>query len=495
MSRTNTYTTILLVCGRVADMNRGPRNLLILVVVVIVAALFLWNKGGTSNPIATAQLQCPNCNVIIIGVDTLRADHVHAFGYPLETTPNIDALASKGYSFTDAISASNWTVPSFMSIMTGVYPSVHKVVNKYVEYDPKDPKKQILSNLGQLSPQIQTLAQAMKGAGYATGGFTGDAGVSGSFGYKQGFDVYTDEKTFGGLQNSEGHALTWLDSLGKGQKFFMFFHGYDLHGQFNLATSSRVFVPQNYKGSYTGSPAEEAKLREAQLAGPISLTTADAAFWTGLYDSKIHEADAQVGDFIAQLKTRGLLGNTIIVVVADHGEEFYEHGGIDHGQSLYDELVHVPLIIDVPNAAGGKMIPAQISTMDVGPTLFGILGISADKTFADQQLGKNLLPYMAGQESTGRDVFIETDYRDFTHQRAVRTADGWKYIITLESGKEQLYDLNTDPAEKNNLITANAQKASTLKQELEAHVKTDLGSTLAAPASTGCLPVYKGECQ
>ena len=474
--------------------NMVKRNKRILFIVSLVACIVIgWLFFRTSAPLAdTKNLSCSDCNVIIIGVDTLRADHVHALGYPLETTPAIDALAKKGFTFSQAISASNWTVPAFMSIFTGVYPSIHKVVNKYTVYTKT---QQTISNLHALSPQIQTLAQAMKSAGYATGGFTGDAGVGHAFGDGQGFDVYTDEQTFGGFDNSAGHALSWLNSLGKKQKFFMFFHGYDLHGEFNLPEQERIFVPASYRGPYTGTPQEEATLREQQLVQPLSLTPQDVSFWKGLYDSKLHAADAGLSTFLAQLDSRGLLNNTIIVLVADHGEEIYEHGGIDHGQSLYDELIHVPLIIDVPGASEGKVINAQVSTMDIAPTVLSLVGIKTDPVFASQLEGKNLVPFMTGDTTAGHDVFIETDYRDFTHKRAVRTADGWVYIITLENGKEELYNLNVDPGEKQNLIVQDTTKAGTLRNELRQHIQNDLKANPDTVYTTGCLPVYPTECQ
>ena len=451
-------------------------------------ALFKGSPSSSADP-----LSCKDCNVIIIGVDTQRADHVHAFGYPKETTPHIDALARQGWSFTNAISPSNWTVPSFMSMMTGLYPSQHKVVNKYVVFNAKEQK---ISNLKELSPRVETLAEALKKNSYSTGGFTGDAGVGHAFGYSQGFDTYTDEQAFGGFATSSVHALSWLDSLPKNQKFFMFLHGYDLHGQSGLSANDRIFVPHDYKGPYTGTPQEEAALREAQLTpAGIKLTDADAAFWTGLYDSKLHAADARLGEFLAELDRRGLTGKTIIVLVADHGEEYNEHGGIDHGQSLYDELVHVPIIIKMPNSTGGQTIPAQVSTMDVAPTVFQLLGISPDSTFAEQQKGESLVAYLSGEKTAGRDVFLETDYRDFLHERAVRTADGWKYIRNFANGKEELYDLNTDAAEKNNLISSHAAKATELKNALFGHIENDLHADPSAHFDVGCLPVYPTECK
>lgn len=459
-------------------------------VTLLVVLLGLSVIQGVQIP-SQSGISCADCNVIIVGIDTLRADRVHAFGYKNATTPNLDALASKSLSFTNAISASSWTVPSFMSIMTGVYPSAHKVVNKYVVFNAQE---QTLSNLEALSPEIMTLAEVMKEAGYATGGFTGDAGVSGQFGYKQGFDVYTDEKAFGGLNNSAGHALSWLDGLSKGTKFFMFYHGYDLHGQFDISKDKQLFVPKNYAGPYTGSALEEATLREDQLAGPLSFTASDIEFWSGLYDSKIHAADAEFGDFLKELEKRGLLEKTIIIVLSDHGEEYFEHEGIDHGQSLYDELVRVPLIVHVPDSAGGQKISAQVSTMDVAPTLFQILNLTPDSKFTAQQQGRSLVPYFS-EASSGHDVFIETDYRDFIHLRGIRTADGWKYIFNFVNGAEQLYDLKADPVEKNNLVGSNPAKAADLKTKLFAHIRDDLDADPSIRFDVGCLPVYPTECK
>lgn len=446
-----------------------------------------------AKPPERAAFSCEGCNVIVIGVDTLRADHVGAMGYERDTTPALDALATKGYLFTNAISASSWTVPAFMAAFTGQYPSVTGVVNKFTVFT-KDEQK--LTNLKELSPNTETLAQVMQKNGYATGGFTGDAGVSGKFGYRQGYDAYTDETTFGGLENSEAHALAWLDQIG-GKKFFMFFHGYDLHGQFNIPAGYQSrYQPEGYAGPYQGTAKEEEKLREDQLSAPLAYTDADAAFWTAWYDGKLHDADARLQGFLDELSSRGLLDKTVIVLMSDHGEEFFDHGGFDHGLSLYDELVHVPFLIVVPGAEGGKTIPAQVSTMDLAPTIFDIVGVDPDQAMKKQLAGReSLVPYLANPSKKGYDVFAETDYRDFTHKRSVRTADGWKYILTLESGNEELYNLADDPREKHNLASEEPLKASALRRILRSHIEKDLGADPDAPVSRGCLPVYNGECQ
>jgi len=461
-------------------------RIVLLVIVLLLAA------GAGIYTLWPARLHCPECNVLIIGIDTLRADRLHAFGYSRETTPTLDALAANGVSFTNAISASSWTVPSFMSIMTGVYPSVHEVTNKFSVFTATEQK---FSGLSELAPDITTLAEVLKRSGYATGGFAAAPDVSAKFGYGKGFDEFVQSGLFGKMASSSGPAFAWLDSLPKRQKFFMFFHGYDAHGYTELSQDERVFVPSGYDGLYTGSRREATALRQEQLTQPLTLTPEDVAFWNGLYDSKIRKADAEVAALLDELRKRGVLDNTLVIVLSDHGEEFYEHGGTDHGLTLYDELIRVPLIINIPRGTRGLKIPAQVSTMDVAPTIFDILDITPGETFSRQQQGKSLLPYFAGTADAGRDVFVETDYRDFTHKRGIRTADGWKLIVTMETGTEELYNLTNDPKEATDLARKLPQKTAELRGKLDAHLRDDLSADLSKTYTTGCLPVYKGECE
>ncbi len=233
-----------------------------------------------------------------------------------------------------------------MSIFTGLYPSEHKVVNKFSTFT-KDTKT--FSHLKELSPNVQTIAEVLKANGYVTGGFTGDAGVHSQFGYNQGFDVFTDEVPFGSMENSADHAREWL-SKNKDNKFFMFLHGYDSHGQFKVPEGyDGQFLPKGYEGIYKGTTEEQRVLREKGLAdGSLNLSEQDVAFWRGWYDSKIRDADDRFARFWIEFERMGVKNKTVVVVVSDHGTEFYEHKRFDHGFSLYDELVHVPMVFVVP---------------------------------------------------------------------------------------------------------------------------------------------------
>ncbi|MBI3379909.1 sulfatase-like hydrolase/transferase, partial [Candidatus Gottesmanbacteria bacterium] len=231
--------------------------------------------------------------MILISFDGLQAKYLHEYGYPLSTTPNLDGFLDKSYLFLKAKSAAPWTVPSHMSVMTSMYPSEHKVVNKFTQYD-SETKKGVTSNLNKLTPNAITLAQVLKQNGYTTGGFTGDAGVTGIFGFNQGFDTYFDKQTFGGFDQSVPRALEWLKK-NKDKRFFMFLHGYDVHGQHApVGGFDYRYVEKPYKGKYTGSPKEQGTLREEGLKnGVLNLSAEDIKFWRAVYDEKINRVDTE----------------------------------------------------------------------------------------------------------------------------------------------------------------------------------------------------------
>lgn len=472
--------------ARILPMTKsGILQVIAVSLLLLLGVLALYERGAGVSQTAL----CRDCNVIIIAFDALGASRVSLFGNENETTPTLDALLKKGTSFGNAVSPAPWTVPSFMSIFTGLYPSEHKVVNKFSVFTKEE---QVVSNLTRLSPQVETLAEAFRASGYATAGFTGDAGVGAQFGYGKGFDVYTDEKTFGSMQNAASHALPWL-LQNKDKKFFLFLHGYDDHGQSDMPTTGR-FIPKNYEGLYKGTAKEQSTLREEGLAGKIKVTAADAAFWSGWYDSKIRDADDRFARFLEQYDKLGIKNKTIIVLISDHGTEAFEHGRIDHGFSLYDELERALLGFIVPGLPSRGIISDQVTTLDVAPTLVELTGIKPSPQYASQLRGKSLLSYLKTGKGEARDVFMETDYRNYTHKRGIRAADGWKYIMTMESGAEELYDLKKDPRETSNVFADNPDIATMLRGKVIAHIEAT-GQQMAGPWTIGCLPVYGDQCK
>ncbi len=433
-------------------------------------------------------------NVILVSFDALQAAHVGSLGYTRNVTPTIDAMAKEGFSFTRNVSVASWTVPASMTWFTGVYPSEHRLTNKFAVFNP--PAGNRLANLRELSPDLVTLAEVLKENGYATGGFTGNAGVSGGFGYGQGFDRYFFEKgKFGSMGVSIPKAMDWLKE-NRGKKFFMFLHGYDCHGQ-NVPAGGfdYRFVDKGYDKKFTGSAAEQEALREEGLEkGKVALRDEDVKFWRAIYDEKIQRTDAMFKGFLAQLEKMGLMDRTIFVLTSDHGTEFHEHGRFDHGFSLYDELIHVPLVIRLPGVKGGKVVTDQVSSLDVMPTILDLLDVKLSPRLRAQLRGSSLVPAFS-RKTVAKDAYSETDYRQYTYKRSVTTKDGWKFIYTLEDKSRELYNLKADPGETKNLIASEPRRAYELEQQLFtrfAYLGHDLGAREWIP---GLNPVYDSQAK
>lgn len=438
-------------------------------------------------------LKYKDYNVILVSFDALQAAHVGSLGYKRNVTPTIDAMAKEGFNFSNNISTASWTVPASMTWFTGVYPCEHGLVNKFAVFNPPN---NVLSNLKKLSPNLLTLAEVLKENGYATGGFTGNAGVSGFFGYDQGFDKYFFEKgKFGSMGVSIPKALDWLKDNGK-QKFFMFLHGYDIHGQgIPEGGFDYRFVDKGYDKRFTGSKEEQEALREEGLEkGAATLREEDVRFWRAIYDEKIQRTDALFKKFLEEYKKMGLMDKTIFVLTSDHGTEFHEHKRFDHGFSLYDELIHVPLIIKLPRIKAGKTIKDQVSSIDVMPTILDLLDVKMPEKARNQLRGSSLVPGFKGKP-VAKDVYSETDYRQYTYKRSISTKEGWKFIYTLEDKSRELYNMHKDPKELNNVVAQEPKLAYELEQKLFAYFKS-LGHDLNAKQwITGLNPVYDSQAK
>ena len=465
-----------------------------------VAAIFLGGLLGGCGcrpkpALAPPELPPPSLNykgynLVFVSFDALQASHVGCQGYFRDTTPTptLDAQARAGFHFTQAHAVASWTVPSSMTWFTGVYPSEHRVVNKFAVYDKEVQKP---TNLKELAPGLMTLAEVLKSHGYSTGGFTGNAGVSGIFGYEQGFDTYFAEPgAFGNFDLSVPKALEWL-KVHQNEKFFLFLHGYDAHGQNTPADGYDYrFVDKGYDKKYTGTEIEHETLREEGIEkGRITLRDADVKFWRAVYDEKIARADAKFRDFLTEFAAMGLMEKTLFVITSDHGTEVYEHNRLDHGFTLYEETLHVPLIIRAPGAVPARKIPERVSSIDIMPTVLELLDAPMPEKARGQLRGRSLVPAMRGEAPTG-DLFFETDYRLHTFKRGILTPAGMKLIVTLETKGRELYDLTADPAETKNLGVERPEVTAELEKKLFEHFRA-IGHDLAEREwKTGFNPVY-----
>ncbi len=361
---------------------------------------------------------CPNCNLVLISMDTLRADHVGAYGYERSVTPNIDALAARGVLFENAVAQSSWTRPSHLSMFTGLYPNEHGV--------------RALVDRQRLPADIPTVASELARAGLRTAAFTGGVNVSAEFGFDSGFEIYrTNGKYFA---DNLGALREWLDDNGD-ERFFLFLHGYDAHTPYLNEPEDREALSLEKKPPRRGvRPVCKRSDSERRVRAFVDE-----------YDAAIRRGDRNIGIVVEELRRRRLLDRTVIVFTSDHGEEFLEHGRCFHLTTLYREVLHVPLIIAGPGLERGRrsrLVPASVS---VAPTLLAVAGVHEHRL-----PGQSLLAADADVDSLPF-VVSETERRARNgrgqgHLRSL-TTDSEKLLHRVTDGNYERFDLSSDPAE------------------------------------------------
>jgi arylsulfatase A-like enzyme/Tfp pilus assembly protein PilF len=367
-------------------------------------------------------------NVVLITIDTLRADHLGCYGYKQIKTPNIDALAADGARFTRAFTPVPVTLPSHTAMLTGTYPMLSGM------HDFSGNK---------LSPQQPTLATVLKQSGYVTGAVVASAVLDSKFGLNQGFDFYYDHFDFSRLEEANldemerpGNVVAdqTLDWLGKNsqKKFFLWMHLYDPHYPYK--------PPEPYSREYSTHP----------------------------YDGEIAFADEQVGRLLHFLKDKGVYQNTVIVLSGDHGESLGEHGEKTHGFFIYNATMHVPLIIHLPGKSVAQAVDDPVSLVDLMPTVLAALGAE----IPSQVQGRNLLPTLRGEKS-GRDrtVYGETFLpRIHFNWSELRGAENVKYHF-IDAPRPELYDLAKDPGELRNLFADKKAVADEMRAQLTSLIR------------------------
>ncbi len=306
----------------------------------------------------------PPWNVVLVCLDTVRADHLGAYGHARETTPFLDELAARSLLFTDASATAGWTKPSVPSFLTGTYPCQHGVYEGSARAEAGE-----VTDL--LPESALTLAEVFQQHGYRTAAFVHNAQLRLGNGFEQGFERYAEEDW--DAREIRWQGLDWIDGLGS-QPFFLYLHFLDAHWPYpapeefatRFADAARV---ARFRGG------DSRALRDAINDGRQPFTDEDRESLEALYDGALAWLDAELRRFHDGLVLRGLDRNTILCVVADHGEEFGEHGKIGHGHGLWENLLRVPWVLSVPGRAAQR-IENPVSLIDLFPTLVSAAGFS-----------------------------------------------------------------------------------------------------------------------
>lgn len=449
-------------------------------------------------------------NIILISFDTLAARHMSAYGYPQNTTPNLDQLAKEGALFQNHYSVSRTTLTSHMSILTSTYPGVHKVIDSYESV---------------LDDRFITLAEILKEEGYENAAFvdgTRELNIGAAHGFDSGFDFYGHyqerltkferlylvkrllnfvetllhrygipdmhtEKIF-------ASATDWLRQRRGHRPFFLFLHTYDIHSDFGTTLpyvapkAFRKHIYHDYRGSFNGCGESgkcatdylveiNVKLRKGKAQPEELLSVEDVKYIASLYDAGIEYADYQFGRFMQNLKKLGALENTIIVATSDHGEEFFQHSQMKHTQ-YYDEILQVPLILYFPKKLSpGAQISQLTRSIDILPTILELADIERN---SEQFQGRSLLEYVGGQTNgkeaylfggEDRPVDIDTRFlRTTSHKIILNGADRRDYEFNFHKPFE-LYDLKTDPDERHNIALTDTATFSQMLAQIEGWVR------------------------
>jgi arylsulfatase len=398
-------------------------------------------------------------NVLLVSVDTLRPDFLGMGGDPNGTSPVLDRLSARGVLFTGARATSSWTLPSHMSLFTGQYPSSHGVFG-----DGRS-----------LPSDRRTLAQLLREEGYRTGGFVSGPYLHRAYGFDRGFDVYahcmdyvvevTPEGRVANLLRARqlshrgitGPAVDeeigeWLDGIPPGEPYFLFAHYWDPHYDFEPPFPWDTWLDPDYGGRFRAIGFLNNRRISPDMPAERKKRLHD------LYRGEIRYTDGWIGALLDRVEARGETGRTLVIVVGDHGEEFFEHGEKGHRNNLYEETLRIPMIVSLPGLfAGGRMIAEPVSLVDVWSTVEGLLGRAPSAEGQGVDLGAVLA------RSVPRDGIVAELHRDLI---AFVTA-GWKAIADREGGGGELYSLDDDPGERRDLRETEGETYGRLMSELE----------------------------
>ena len=422
---------------------------------------FLWSAAGPHPP-----------NIVLIVLDTLRADHLSQYGYNLDTSPGLDRLSSSATIFEKAYSTSSWTVPATASIHSGLHPQRHGTTQ----------------DGDTLNTAISTIAEQLKLAGYETAGFSDNLHISRKTDFDQGFDTFFD---FGGkdalaypdISRMMTRVKSWVERHENAKRpFFLYMHPMNCHGPYRVPKAAQKTLLSrrpSRRFKYYGSVMADIMFRgKTKRRKEVSKKYLESLFEQ--YDTAVRYSTDQLGRFLSFLSKKGFDDDTMVILTADHGEELFDHGGFSHGYSLFDEVVRVPLVIRLPRQRQAHRVKNVVSVMDIYPTIIDIVD-NRTNTATD---GHSLLPFFKGINNS---VWIDTGGGEklFRNRSLVLALNwerrgiirGWvnphyKYLNVEKDysgrrSKKLLFELSRDPHEKKSVAKQNRKKMRHIERTLE----------------------------
>jgi len=431
--------------------------------------------GAATFAVLVSCSEPPQPNLLFIVVDTLRTDHLGAWGYERDTSPAIDAFASDAIRFERAYASAPWTKPSIASMLTGLYPSMHGT------------EKMTAS----LPDESDTLAEILTRVGYDTAGVVSHRLITDEFNFRQGYRTFVKKDAKGHAHLSSAgvtrSATGLLEKLAAADRpFFLFVHYFDPH--FAYQRHPEIGFAAERAGRLEGGEPMSELRRLKPAASPE-----EVSYIVDLYDEEIRFTDTAIGELLDALREQGLYDDTLIVFTADHGEAFYERGWLGHTRTLYDELIRVPLAIRLPgDARSGEVIREPVSLVALAATILDALRFD----YSELELAESsLLPLMLGREKgVARPIFSEVDYdRHRPTEQLPNRPSGYmrsvvrgrhKLIHDRYTDRYELYDLELDPREQSDL--------SAQRPQLLAEMQGVLGSVVERTEATEALaPVQR----
>lgn len=402
-------------------------------------------------------------NVLLIVIDTLRAENLSCYGYERSTSPVIDSLAAAGTLWTSCIAQSSWTLPGFTSILTGTSERTHGAGVNTEDRNIYDRSEwQRWDNM--LHPDAPYLPTLLRDAGYRTYGHFNTAFVDSSHGFSRGFDHYVCQLMAPADADVMVRNFTsWVDSTGSEEPFFALLHMFDPHQPYD--------PPSPYDTLFGPLAEEHRTFWEITRDSTHKMVhdTENRQHYIDLYDGEIAFADAELANLFSFIRSEDLAENTVIIIVADHGEEFLEHGGIDHGHAFFQEIVHVPLIFSGPSIPAGVRDTSWVGQFDIAPTLLAMLDIEVPDVIEGSDLF-SLPPVSRAIPSSGK-LYTENSWICSVVRDGVKTlrmdADtqfiDFSTDLSADPGERELQEVDNSEDADNYMLTPRAWEPITVE--------------------------------